>query len=269
MENILRENTVKAARELLGIRERSTDHLVLIVNEYNGHKYPLPRNYALQPGDPWCAAYVSVAAANADNDDIIPTEVSCSKMMEAFQEDGRWVEDDSYIPAPGDVIFFNWNQKPGTGPNTGNPDHVGIVDHVADGIIYSDEGNFDNCSKCREIEVGDYRIRGYGIPDYAGKAAKLHPIPDVDRGEELKLNALAMEVIRGKWGNNPDRRMKLTSSGHDYEKVQDRVNHIIDRTVSEVIDGKWGNNPERREKLATAGFDPTYIQKLVNKKLRK
>lgn len=265
MENILRERTVSAARDLLGIREGSSDHLCLIVNGYNDHDYPLPRGYTLKPSDPWCAAYVSVAAANADNDDIIPTEVSCTEMMKAFQAQGSWVEDDNYIPAPGDVIFFNWQHKPGSGPNTGSPDHVGIVDHVSDGIIYSDEGNRENRSKCVEIAVGDYRIRGYGIPDYAGKAAKLAPADT----EDTSLDALAMEVIGGKWGNNPDRRIKLIRAGYDYEAVQGRVNQIIARTVNEVIDGKWGNNPDRREKLAAAGFDPTYIQKLVNKKLRK
>lgn len=83
------------------------------------------------------------------------------------------------------------------------------------------------------------------------------------------LDTLAMEVIGGKWGVNPERKQKLTAAGHDYQKVQKRVNEIIDRTVGEVIAGKWGNNPQRKQKLEAAGFDPDYIQKLVNEKLRK
>lgn len=83
------------------------------------------------------------------------------------------------------------------------------------------------------------------------------------------LDTLAMEVIGGKWGNNPHRKAALTAAGHDYKKVQDRVNEIIARTVDEVINGMWGNGDERKRRLEAAGFDPQHIQNLVNNKLRK
>lgn len=38
--------------------------------------------------------------------------------------------------------------------------------------------------------------------------------------------------------------------------------------VDEVIKGKWGNNPEREERLRKAGYNPSTIQNAVNKKLR-
>jgi hypothetical protein len=41
------------------------------------------------------------------------------------------------------------------------------------------------------------------------------------------IDQLAREVIRGNWGNNPERREKLTAAGHNYTAVQARVNEIL------------------------------------------
>ncbi len=38
---------------------------------------------------------------------------------------------------------------------------------------------------------------------------------------------IANEVIKGKWGNNPHRREKLTAAGYDYVTVQSKVNEIL------------------------------------------
>lgn len=40
-----------------------------------------------------------------------------------------------------------------------------------------------------------------------------------------------------------------------------------DQVANEVIAGKWGNNPERRSRLSAAGYNPDTIQRLVNRKL--
>ena len=41
------------------------------------------------------------------------------------------------------------------------------------------------------------------------------------------VDQLAREVIRGNWGNNPERRQRLTDEGHNYSAVQARVNEIL------------------------------------------
>jgi hypothetical protein len=41
------------------------------------------------------------------------------------------------------------------------------------------------------------------------------------------IDQLAREVIRGDWGNNPERRQRLTAAGYNYEAVQARVNEIL------------------------------------------
>lgn len=38
---------------------------------------------------------------------------------------------------------------------------------------------------------------------------------------------IAKEIIQGKWGNNAERRRRLTEAGYDYEKVQSLVEAII------------------------------------------
>lgn len=46
------------------------------------------------------------------------------------------------------------------------------------------------------------------------------------------IEELAKEVIDGKWFNREDRRIALTNAGYDYEKVQAKVNEILNKTNS-------------------------------------
>lgn len=71
-----------------------------------------------------------------------------------FKGHNRWAGRD-YIPSPGDIIFFDWE------PN-GEPNHVGIVEAVEDGIVYTIEGNSSNGCREREYAVGSKVIYGYG-----------------------------------------------------------------------------------------------------------
>ncbi len=38
----------------------------------------------------------------------------------------------------------------------------------------------------------------------------------------------------------------------------------INAVAKEVIDGKWGNDEERKKKLKEAGYDPAEVQRRVN-----
>lgn len=93
------------------------------------------------------------------------------------------------------------------------------------------------------------------------------------------VNTLAKEVLADKWGSGVDRKRRLTKAGYDYNKVQARVNKlvnasqlsedkIINAVAHEVISGKYGNEPERSEKLKAAGYDPNKIQKRVNELMK-
>jgi len=41
------------------------------------------------------------------------------------------------------------------------------------------------------------------------------------------VDAIAREVIQGKWGNGVDRKNRLTNAGYDYNTVQKRVNELM------------------------------------------
>ena len=94
-----------------------------------------------------------------------------------------------------------------------------------------------------------------------------------NNGPEGKtIDELAQEVIDGKWGNGEDRKKRLEEAGYNYNKIQDKVNEILEGTnkksineiAQEVIDGKWGNGTERKNKLEKAGYNYNDVQNKVN-----
>lgn len=169
--NILtpRSRLVSLAQSWIGKNEADGSHKE-IIDLYNSHT-PLARGCKVKYTDPWCATFASAAAIAAGYTDIIPTECGCGQMIQLFQSMGRWVEDDAYVPAPGDYIFYDWDDS-GVGDNTGWPDHVGIVVSVADSIIKVIEGNKSDAVDYRHLQVNGRYIRGYGVPDYESKASE-------------------------------------------------------------------------------------------------
>lgn len=166
-ESELRALVVSTARKYLGCRESDGSHKQ-IIDIYNSHK-PLARGYALKYTDPWCAGFVSAVAIECALTGIIPTECSCTKMIGLLKQTGAWVEEDGYVPQPGDVLFYDWDDD-GSGDNTGGADHVGIVTARDGETITVIEGNYDNAVKERKLSVGGRYIRGFGVPDYASVA---------------------------------------------------------------------------------------------------
>lgn len=163
-----REKIVAQARSWIGCKESDGSHKK-IIDTYNSHS-PKARGYTLKVTDAWCAGFASACAIACGATDIIPTEVSCQKHIELFQKMGIWVEDDSYVPLPGDYLFYDW-QDNGVGDNKGSSDHVGIVETVENGVITVIEGNYSNSVKRRTLKVNGKYIRGYGVPKYDGEAA--------------------------------------------------------------------------------------------------
>lgn len=175
-ENEVRAQVVDLMRSWIGKKEADGSHreIIDIYNSYTPH----PRGYVLQYADSWCAGTVSAAAIRLRYTDIMPVECSCSAMIALYQAMGRWVEDDAYMPKPGDVVFYDW-QDSGVGDNRGAPDHVGVVESCNGAVITVIEGNYDHAVKRRVLYVNGRYIRGYGVPDYASKAAA--PLPDDGR----------------------------------------------------------------------------------------
>lgn len=160
---------IAQAKAWLGLKESDGSYKV-ILDTYNSQAV-LPRGYRMTTKDPWCATFVSAVAIKLGYTNIIPTECSCSKMIEKLKAIGAWVESDNYIPKPGDLVFYNWEAS-ATGEDIGAPDHVGIVEKVENGIITVIEGNYSNSVKRREIPVNYRYIRGYGVPKYDTEETK-------------------------------------------------------------------------------------------------
>ena len=154
---------VEQAKAWLGLKESDGSHQQ-IIDVYNSQN-PVPAGYKVKYTDAWCATFVSAVAVKLGYTDIIPCECSCERMIKLFQNKGIWVEDDAYVPNPGDIIFYDWDDK-GSGDNKGRSDHVGIVEKVVNGKITTIEGNYSNAVKRKTLDVNGRYIRGFGVPKY-------------------------------------------------------------------------------------------------------
>ena len=253
---------VTQAQAWLGINESNGGHKV-IIDTYNS--YPVARGYKMTLSDPWCATFVSAVSIKLGYTDIIPTECSCTRMIELFKKLGCWVENENRVPNPGDIIFYNWSDN-GVGDNKDDSDHVGIVEKIVGNTIVVIEGNYKKSVARREITVNGRYIRGFAVPKYDAEVVVA----------KKSIAEVAKEVINGKWGNGADRKARLTAAGYNYNEVQAKVNEIlkapkkksIDEIAREVINGEWGNGQERKDKLKAAGYDYKTVQNKVNELLR-
>lgn len=158
-----RNELVELAKSWIGLKESDGSH-VRIIDLYNSYK-PLPRGYKIKYSDPWCAATVSALAIKLGYTDIIPVECSCGEMIKLLKAKNSWVENDAYVPFPGDLIFYDWEDS-GVGDNTGAPDHVGVVEKVENNNITVIEGNKSNSVSRRTLKINGKYIRGFGVPKY-------------------------------------------------------------------------------------------------------
>ena len=107
----------------------------------------------------WCACFVSWCADQCGYLDsgIYPKFSGCVFGMQWFQQRGLWL-DGSAEPVPGMLIFFDWATQDGV------PDHVGIVEKVENGIVYTVEGNSRDMCRQKQYSLGSSVILGYGMP---------------------------------------------------------------------------------------------------------
>lgn len=242
-ENEIRQKVVSTALAWLGTRENTAKHQEML-DIYNSQR-PLPRGTRMLASWPWCAAFVSTVSLQLGLRDIMPTECGCPGMVRLYQEIGRWVEDDAYVPSQGDVVFYDWQDSAtnyATTDNVGHPDHVGIVLDCDGNNMTIIEGNNANAVNKRVLAVNARFIRGFGIPDFASKADGAEPEPTPEPtptptpqpepekpAEETTVDpfitAKAREVINGKWGNGQARKDALAA--WFVKAVQDEVNRLM------------------------------------------
>jgi len=112
----------------------------------------------------WCACFVSWCANECGYIDtgVIPKYAGCVNGVQWFKDRGQWM-DGSAEPAPGMIIFFDWDDENG---QDGLSDHTGIVEKVENGRVYTIEGNSGDSVRQNSYPVGYYEVLGYGCPDF-------------------------------------------------------------------------------------------------------
>ena len=108
----------------------------------------------------WCACFVSWCGDQCGyiKAGVMPKFSYVPDGINWFKSRHRW-QSRSYTPAAGDVIFFDWG-------GNGTQDHVGLVEKVDGGYVYTIEGNSGDAVLRQKYRVGYYEIYGYGVPNY-------------------------------------------------------------------------------------------------------
>lgn len=116
--------------------------------------------YGFNERQPWCACFVSWCANKCGfiQSHTIPKFALVSTGISWFKKHHRWAGR-NYKPAPGDIIFFDWE-------GDGVRDHVGIVEKCDGRTVYTIEGNSGNRCRRKRYSVGSRVIYGYGVPEY-------------------------------------------------------------------------------------------------------
>lgn len=164
----------------------------------------------------WCACFISWLATQLNLTDVIPVDMSCNRQIEKFKKLNAKVTKD-LVPDVGDIIYYDWD-------NSGDADHVGIVENNDGHMITVIEGNSG-------YEPYD-RVRRRQIPLHYGKIfTVVHP--DYPKSEQLPFE------------------LPLTKSGDDniYVSILQYIlykNNIL-KSVSDV-DGEFGPKTEEAVK---------------------
>lgn len=121
-------------------------------------------------GIAWCAVFVSWCAYKAGllNKNLIPKTdgAGCFAREGVAKGWGKWYEGGT-TPQPGDIITFCWN---GYGYYPGQDryfsDHVGIVEKIENGYVYTIEGNAGGSNDTSSVKRKCYAIKNIYINGY-------------------------------------------------------------------------------------------------------
>lgn len=158
-----RNDVIATARSFIGIKQGSDSHR-MIIKEYNR---VMGSNWNVST--PWCVIFWSYChIINGDTKANMPLSASCSDIIHQAQALGYWVENDAFVPSPGDGILYDWEDN-GIGDDTTGHWHIGIVADVCDGYFNVIEGNHGDDGDCntRKVKVNQRYIRGFIHPEYA------------------------------------------------------------------------------------------------------
>lgn len=241
-----RQKVVDLVKSWEGLKE-SDGSFKKIIDIYNTlPTAKLPRKTKMLYSWEWCACTWSALAVKLGYTAIMPIEISCYYIIERAKEMGIWVENDAYVPKPGDAILYDWDDS-GSGDNKGGADHIGTVIEVykSAGYMVVMEGNYGEAVKKRTISLNGRYIRGFITPKYTENTVS-KPVQEAGKS----IDTIAREVIAGKWNTGAKRKSLLEAKGYDYNAVQKRVNEILNGSVTKP--STTPTTPQSTSKKVTA-----------------
>lgn len=109
---------------------------------------------------PWCAAFVTWCAEQCGYIDAGIMEYTALADPTFYINRNQYFHREAgYVPMPGDLVYIDWEDN-------NDIDHVGIVEKVEKGMLYTIEGNMSDSVMQRSYELHDTCIAGYACPTY-------------------------------------------------------------------------------------------------------
>lgn len=188
-------------------------------------------------------------------------------------------------PTLGGIMVW---QKGATLSGNDGAGHVAVVERIdgANKILTSESGYGSRTAFWNSVRTNSngrwglgsgYTFRGCIVNPAIGDVHYVEPVPTPAPSKSNE--EIANEVIQGKWGNNPERKQRLTDAGYDYNAIQEIVNNKMASNtpasnssndelltlVKKTIRGDFGNGADRRKAL---GSNYDEVQRQVNLNLQ-
>lgn len=168
--------------------------LMKLIEIYNAHE-PLTRNVKYKPEiGGWCGLFVSVMFILNGMADLIVTEVGAYEWMKNAKERNEWQPRGAYIPKPGDVVVYAYQQTKDGKPYTQY--HVGIVTNADAKVVYTTEGNVQDRVMMMAHQPDDKTILGYWAVPYQKLVVPEPEIPVVPS----KTGTYTLKAVRSSGG---------------------------------------------------------------------
>jgi hypothetical protein len=175
----------------------------------------------------WCAMFVSHVLNIVGIGDEVTSD-SCTLMQRYMSESDKWSEPDDW-PIPGDIIFFDWDNKKEERPL----DHVGICVGFYDGTIVYINGNGDSSYYVtrEEINVNAKGKDGHNLVAYWMRYVGDEE-SEVPEHEDKEVELKARQLRKGMTGGDVKSLQRLLfADGYSVGKSGD--------------DGDFGNDTEK------------------------
>ena len=164
-------------------------------------------------------------------------------------------------PTLGGIMVW---QKGATLSGNDGAGHVAVVERIdgANKILTSESGYGSRTAFWNSVRTNSngrwglgsgYTFRGCIVNPAIGDVHYVEPVPTPTPSKSNE--DIANEVIQGKWGNNPERKQRLTDAGYDE----------LLTLVKKTIRGDFGNGADRRKAL---GSNYDEVQRQVNLNLQ-